>query len=185
MEGKVHVGFWVDVPTAKRLQVIAKQLGVSVSKLLTEAVQEIIKKNEHLSVGIVIDEETAIKFFGLSKEEVKEELLRGGWGGVSADSVCAYAIAWAQKKYPGRRREIGIFASVVDGFATGLWSGFGQDEDPLFKAAQDEVVRYVGGIPASKAGVGFLPFLDYEERTTITKDVILLLEKVIFHSETG
>jgi len=87
------------------------------------------------------------------KEQHEENLRRESAEGTPVHSLpsefMARAIAYGEKKYPGRRRETGIFSAMVAGFTTGLWGGFGQDQDPLYGKAEDAVHAFAGGIPAS------------------------------------
>lgn len=89
------------------------------------------------------------------KEQHEENLRRESVEGTPVhslpDEFMVRAIAYGEKKYPCRRRETGIFSAMVAGFTTGLWGGFGQDqdEDPLYGKAEDAVLAFSGGIPAS------------------------------------
>ncbi len=61
----------------------------------------------------------------------------------------ARSVTYAQRKYPGCHRETGIFATMVAGYTTGLFGGYGQDQDPLYGKAEDVVLALAGGVPAS------------------------------------
>ena len=102
--------------------------------------------------------------------------------------ILARALTYAVKKYPGRDRETGIFATLVEGFTTGMFGGFGQDQDPLYEKAEEAVLTLAGGIPPSVADPEYKMFGLTPEQATggllskeeFTRAAIQLLENVCF-----
>jgi hypothetical protein len=181
---KEHVGFWVDTQTYIRLHSLAERKGMSVSDFLRSLVQEVLSKEDTFPV-VVLDEDTARNFFALSEKEVRKELEKGGWEGVKADSILGYAIAYAQRKYPEKHREIKIFSTVVEGFTTGMWSSFGQENDPLMAKAMHELVKLFGGSVSPDGIHVTVPLLKHRQRVAITGEAITLLEKILFGYGNG
>jgi len=178
-----NVTFWMDNQDYLRLHDVAERRGVSISEFLRGLIKKELEESNEQGLFTLIDEETAKEIFGLVDEEVAEELEKGGWGGVKKDEVLGHAIAWAQRRYPDKHREIGIFSTIIEGFATGLWGGFGQDEDPLFKDAYAMVIKKAGGTPPNEAGFGLLPMLSRKQKILLTKDIIEALEEFLFRQK--
>jgi len=149
----------------------------------------------------LFDLEALEKIMSFTDEEIQTALEAGNWyiaddwkndkSENNIDYPLALAICYASNKYPkATNRQIGIFATCVQGFATGLWGGFGLDQDPLMRKAEDAVITLAGGIPASIADpkdqlIGYMPekplLLDKEE---MTKAGVQLLENIIFKQNT-
>jgi len=103
--------------------------------------------------------------------------------------ILARALTYAVEKYPGRDRETGIFATLVEGFTTGMFGGFGQDQDPLYEKAEEAVLTLVGGIPPTVADpeekrMGLMPVGEAAggllSKDEFTRAAIQLLENICF-----
>lgn len=149
--------------------------------------------------------ETVREIMNFTNEEIEKELKEGNWNisdewekytpDKKREAECfgvpdllPKAIVFAQKKYPGKTREIGIFATHIEGFATGMWGGFGQDQDPLYEKAQDVVLALAGGIPASindpeEKIFGWAADKTLLNQEEFTKAGIQLLENICFRSK--
>jgi len=72
----------------------------------------------------IIDEKTIRKIVG---EGTPSEGFRDS--GIEPDSICARAIAWAEKKYSDAarydHRAYGDFGTLIEGYVTGAFGGFG------------------------------------------------------------
>jgi len=148
----------------------------------------------------LFDLETLEKIMSFADEEIQTALEAGDWhigddwkndkSENNVDYPLALAICYASNKYPkATNRQIGIFATCVQGFTTGLWGGFGLDQDPLMKKAEDAVITLAGGIPASVADkedqfVGFMPQKPLLNPEEMTKAGVQLLENIIFKQNT-
>lgn len=113
-----------------------------------------------------------------------------------ARDIMPRAITYAHRKYPADTiRETGIFAVLVEGFTTGIFGGFGQDQDPLYGKAEEAVLALAGGVPANindpeNKMFGLTPPLDEkgETKTLLSKEEftragIQLLENICFNSQ--
>ena len=168
--------------TLKRM---ATRMGKSLSSYAREKVLQAMYRERDMIAEdnlIVFDFNTLMGIFNLTTDEVAKELKRGRWNITRNDEthmILAYAIAYAQKKHrPVGTREIGIFATVVAGFTTGLWSGFGQEQDPLYTKAQKAIIELVGGRAVGE--VNFMPVLTQKDRVYLTKEGIRRLEELLF-----
>lgn len=170
-----HIGFWLDAQKAIRLRNVAKRKGMKLSDLLRSAVDEILRREDDLP-GVLLDEESVRKYLQTSGETPE-------WTGVEPGSLLACAIEYALRKYQADRRRISIFATIIEGFATGVWSGFGQEKDPLFQKAHDTVIKLAGGTPPNELGIAYLPALSKDERAAMTPDILKALENIIFWGE--
>lgn len=169
------------------LKNIALRQGKSMSSYLREAALEKAKKEKVDELPFTIfDPETVFNKLAIDDEEIEEELKKGNWNiplADASDRILARAVAWAQKKYGTEKvREIGIFATMVSGFTTGLWGGFGQDQDPLFLEAQKKVIEVAGG-EIYPIGLGILPGLKQSDKVFITEKALEELEKLLFQKE--
>jgi len=147
----------------------------------------------------MFDEKTVRKIMDFPEEEVARALagkwhIPDGLDGTSNTRILSLAITYAEKKYPGRAREIGIFSTLVEYFTTGFLGGFGQEEDPLFVRAEESVVALAGGIPSSttKSIISYTPPLNQDGSVVplgglltleeFTRAGIQLLENICFSS---
>jgi len=144
----------------------------------------------------LFDLATLKKIMNFSKEEIQTALEAGNWfigeweNEDSIDYPLALAICYASQKYPkATHRQIAIFATCIQGFTTGLWGGFGLDQDPLMRKAEDAVTTLAGGVPPQIADpenefFGLMPEQPILSPEEMTKAGMQLLENVIFKQDT-
>jgi len=156
---------------------------------------------------------TVREIMDFTEEEIEKVLAEGNWGIGStwkesfndlpeniqnvlpAKDILARAITYAWKKYPRKHREVGIFATCIEGFTTGMWGGFGQDQDPLMEDAQNAIITLAGGVPTTitQSVFTYSPPLDKNGNVQhlggllspeeFTKAGIQLLENLCFKSK--
>lgn len=140
---------------------------------------------------------------------IKRTIEEGGWGGcpvpgdeeweqalpdepyVMTGKYLSLAIHYFEKRHPGMVREIGIAATMVDGFTRGMFGGFGQDQDPLYAKALAAVTAFAGGRPAPPGeDFGFTPPMDEAGKVLLpgdpadfTRAAVNVLEAICFVGE--
>lgn len=131
---------------------------------------------------------TVRKHMNYRKEVIEDALLGGHWyignewrlffssrsrKGVT-DDIMARALTWSEKKHRGTMRKTGLFATMVKGFTTGMFGGFGQDQDPLYGLAKDVMIAASRVCPP--------PAKNTKRHRAFTERAIVLLDTFIYGS---
>jgi hypothetical protein len=132
---------------------------------------------------------TVRKYIKYTKKEIEAALLKGNWyigydwrlwfsrppcRKLFREDIMARAITYGETKHPGRPRETGLFATLIEGYTTGMFGGFGQDQEPLYGLAEEvmNAASYVCPPPAKNT----------KKHRAFTERAIVLLDAFIYGS---
>lgn len=91
---------------------------------------------------------------------------------VEGPDIMARAITWGEKGHPNSTWKTALFATMVEGFSTGLFGGFGQDQEPLYELAEEVMIAASHVCPP--------PVSDTDDHRKFTKLAFKLLEELIW-----
>jgi|YNPBryunderm2012_1023409.scaffolds.fasta_scaffold05191_7 hypothetical protein len=91
------------------------------------------------------------------------------------------ALRYAKEKYPeAQELDRASFATVVAGYTTGLFGGFGTDWYWKEKLAHELIALKFGGWYNDALGLGFLPPETQKITPDATKEILIILEELYF-----
>lgn len=112
------------------------------------------------------------------------------WAGAAqtGDDILALAIHYARSRYPlADDRDVCSFAALVQYLCTGLYGGFGTDDYPKERLAEETILRMAGGYSLPGSHWSLIPqaLVECKPSPEFTQRALRVLEGLYFQGRTA